>query len=165
MELVNVVPPAPPSPRTAQVRGDFLCWKTVQNRVCRGHLGAVIQMRVDIRGCGNVAMPQPFLDVFQADTVRIKRSETMANGKCTCCLIVIRRLSPRKYLTEYRHFCNQGKTHTLVQQTSHSAENYIAQIVVGHSNGNLQMIKCIGSAIRISRMLHHALHHHIIRRI
>ena len=95
----------------------------------------------------------------------IKRSETMANGKCTCCLIVIRRLSPRKYLTEYRHFCNQGKTHTLVQQTSHSAENYIAQIVVGHSNGNLQMIKCIGSAIRISRMLHHALHHHIIRRI
>ena len=57
----------------------------------------------------------------------IKRSETMANGKCTCCLIVIRRLSPRKYLTEYRHFCNQGKTHTLVQQTSHSAENYIAQ--------------------------------------
>ena len=65
---------APPSPRTAQVRGDFLCWKTVQNRVCRGHLGAVIQMRVDIRGCGNVAMPQPFLDVFQADTVRIKQT-------------------------------------------------------------------------------------------
>ena len=71
---VRVPPPAPPSPRTAQVRGDFLCWKTVQNRVCRGHLGAVIQMRVDIRGCGNVAMPQPFLDVFQADTVRIKQT-------------------------------------------------------------------------------------------
>ena len=31
-------------------------------------------MRVDIRGCGNVAMPQPFLDVFQADTVRIKQT-------------------------------------------------------------------------------------------
>ena len=96
---------------------------------------------------------------------RIKKSETMVNVKCTYCQIVIRRLYPRKYLTEYRHFCNQEKTHTLVQQTRHSAENYIAQIAGGHSNGNLQMIKCIGSAIRISRMLHHALHHHIIRRI
>ena len=95
----------------------------------------------------------------------IKKSEIKVNGKCTCCQIVIRRLYPRKYLTEYRHFCNQEKTHTLVQQTRHSAENYIAQIAGGHSNGNLQMIKCIGSAIRISRMLHHALHHHIIRRI
>ena len=94
-----------------------------------------------------------------------KKSEIMVNVKCTCCQIVIRRLYPRKYLTEYRHFCNQEKTHTLVQQTRHSAENYIAQIAGGHSNGNLQMIKCIGSAIRISRMLHHALHHHIIRRI
>ena len=96
---------------------------------------------------------------------RIKKSETMVNVKCTYCQIVIRRLYPRKYLTEYRHFCNQEKTHTLVQQTRHSAENYIAQIAVGHSNGNLQTIKCIGSAIRISRMQHHALHHHIIRRI
>ena len=96
---------------------------------------------------------------------RIKKSETMVNVKCTYCQIVIRRLYPRKYLKEYRHFCNQEKTHTLVQQTRHSAENYIAQIAGGHSNGNLQMIKCIGSAIRISRMLHHALHHHIIRRI
>ena len=96
---------------------------------------------------------------------RIKKSETMVNVKCTYCQIVIRRLYPRKYLKEYRHFCNQEKTHTLVQQTRHSAENYIAQIAGGHSNGNLQMIKCIGSAIRISRMLHHALHRHIIRRI
>ena len=96
---------------------------------------------------------------------RIKKSETMVNVKCTYCQIVIRRLYPRKHLTEYRHFCNQEKTHTLVQQTRHSAENYIAQIAGGHSNGNLQMIKCIGSAIRISRMLHHALHRHIIRRI
>ena len=96
---------------------------------------------------------------------RIKKSETMVNVKCTYCQIVIRRLYPRKYLTEYRHFCNQEKTHTLVQQTRHSAENYIVQIAGGHSNGNLQMIKCIGSAIRISRMLHHALHRHIIRRI
>ena len=96
---------------------------------------------------------------------RIKKSETMVNVKCTYCQIVIRRLYPWKYLTEHRHFCNQEKTHTLVQQTRHSAENYIAQIAGGHSNGNLQMIKCIGSAIRISRMLHHALHHHIICRI
>ena len=102
---------------------------------------------------------------YSTTTFPHKKSETMVNVKCTYCQIVIRRLYPRKYLTEYRHFCNQEKTHTLVQQTRHSAENYIAQIAGGHSNGNLQMIKCIGSAIRISRMLHHALHHHIIRRI
>lgn len=33
----------------------------------------------------------------------------MVNVKCTCCQIVIRRLYPRKYLTEYRHFYNQEK--------------------------------------------------------
>ena len=95
----------------------------------------------------------------------IKRSETMANGKCIYCLIVTRRLSPQKYLTEYRRFCNQEKTHTTVQRTSRSAENCIVQIAAGHSNGNLQTIKCTGFVIRISRMLHHALRHHIIRRI
>ena len=95
----------------------------------------------------------------------IKKSEIMVNGKCTCCQIVIRRLYPRKYLTEYRHFYNQEKHCTTVQRTSRSAENCTVQIAVGHSNGNLQTIKCIGSAIRISRMQHHALHHHIIRRI
>lgn len=57
------------------------------------------------------------------------------------------------------------KTHTLVQRTSRSAENCTGRIADGRSSGNLQTIKCIGSAIRISRMLHHALHHHIIRRI
>ena len=96
---------------------------------------------------------------------RIKRSGTTVNEKCICCQIVIRRLYLRKYLTEYRCFCNQEKTHTLVQRTSRSAENCTVRIADGRSSGNLQTIKCIGSAIRISRMLHHALHHHIIRRI
>lgn len=96
---------------------------------------------------------------------RIKRSGTTVNEKCICCQIVIRRLYLRKYLTEYRRFCNQEKTHTLVQRTSRSAENCTVRIADGRSNGNLQTIKCIGSAIRISRTQHHALHHRIIRRI
>lgn len=95
----------------------------------------------------------------------IKKSEIKVNGKCTCCQIVIRRLYPRKYLTEYRHFYNQEKTRTMVQRTSRSAENCTVRIADGRSNGNLQMIKCIGSAIRISRMQHHAPLHHIIRQI
>ena len=95
----------------------------------------------------------------------IKKSETMVNGKCTCCQIATRRLYLRKYLTEYRRFCNQEKMHTMVQRISRSAENCTVRIADGRSSGNLQTIKCIGSAIRISRMQHHALHHHIIRRI
>ena len=102
---------------------------------------------------------------YSTTTFPHKKSEIKVNGKCTCCQIVIRRLYPRKYLTEYRHFYNQEKTRTMVQRTSRSAENCTVRIADGRSNGNLQMIKCIGSAIRISRMQHHAPLHHIIRRI
>ena len=31
-------------------------------------------MRVDVGGRGNVAMPQPLLNIFQADTVRIQQA-------------------------------------------------------------------------------------------
>ena len=44
------------------------------NRVGRRHFGIEIQMSIDIRGRRNIAVAQPFLDFFQADSVCIQQT-------------------------------------------------------------------------------------------
>ena len=42
------------------------------NRIRRGHLGVVVQVRVNIGSGADIAMPQPLLNLPQADTLRIQ---------------------------------------------------------------------------------------------
>ena len=42
-----------------------------QNGICRRNLVAIIQMRVNVGGCPNVAVSQPFLNVFPGNSVGI----------------------------------------------------------------------------------------------
>ena len=42
--------------------------------VGRSDLGAEIQVSVDIRGGGNITVPQPLLDLFQADSVGVQQT-------------------------------------------------------------------------------------------
>ena len=44
------------------------------NRVGRRHFGIEIQMGIDVRGCGNIAVAQPFLDFLQAHAIDIKQT-------------------------------------------------------------------------------------------
>ena len=44
------------------------------DRVGRRHFGIEIQMSIDIRGRRNIAVTQPFLDFFQADSVCIQQT-------------------------------------------------------------------------------------------
>ena len=45
-----------------------------ENRICRRNLAAIIKVGVNIRCRSDVAMPQPLLNLFQADTVGIKKA-------------------------------------------------------------------------------------------
>jgi len=47
-----------------------------QDRVGRGNFGAEIQMRVNVRGSGNIAVAQPFLDFPEAHAVGIQEAGT-----------------------------------------------------------------------------------------
>ena len=44
--------------------------------ICRGDLGLVIQVSVDIRRGGKVAVPQPLLNVFEGDAVGQQQAGT-----------------------------------------------------------------------------------------
>ncbi len=58
-------------PGSKLVNGFRERWK---NGICGGNLAGKIQMCVDI-GCGSdVTVPQPFLDLFQADTIGIQQA-------------------------------------------------------------------------------------------
>ena len=42
--------------------------------VGRSDLGAEIQVGVDVRGGGNITVPQPLLDLLQADSVGVQQT-------------------------------------------------------------------------------------------
>ena len=81
---VRVRPPAPEfSALNFQSSGLFLLPCSLysgvfrvkcENRICRRNLAAIIKVGVNIRCRSDVAMPQPLLNLFQADTVGIKKA-------------------------------------------------------------------------------------------
>ena len=55
------------------------CRVKCQDRVGWRNLAAVIQVRVNIRGCPDVTVTEPFLNLLQTDAIRIKQTgATMA---------------------------------------------------------------------------------------
>ena len=48
----------------------------IVHHICRGDLGLVIQVGVDVRRGGKVAVPQPLLNVFEGDAVGQQQAGT-----------------------------------------------------------------------------------------
>ena len=54
----------------------FFLLKEAHNGVCRINLRGIIQMRIDISCGADVAVTEPFLNVFQHNSVRVKQTGT-----------------------------------------------------------------------------------------
>ena len=52
----------------------FFLLKEPHDGVCGINLRGIIQMRIDISCGADVAVPEPFLDVFQRDSIRVKQT-------------------------------------------------------------------------------------------
>ncbi len=76
---VQVPPPAPNRKPQRAIFEAFLlpifrCWIVAQDCVCGRYLGAVIQMGVDVGSRCDVAVTEPFLNIFQIDAVGIQEA-------------------------------------------------------------------------------------------
>ena len=59
------------------VGGTFLLTrKNTDDSISRCNLGIHIKVRVNVHGGGNIAMPQPHLNFFHADTISVEQAGT-----------------------------------------------------------------------------------------
>ena len=57
-------------------RRDISCREHIEDRIGRCHLGAVIQMGVDIERRGDVAVAKPLLNLLHADAICVEQAGT-----------------------------------------------------------------------------------------